>query len=101
MTTDEGSLMDIEDSATVDSDASKLIISIMQQNAKDAAFTTNALMHGYRESQLRAEATIAAIRWNIMHLFKDGYQPTETAIIHAAWPSFEQIEQFMDGDIND
>lgn len=95
MTTNEASLMDIE-KPDVDSDAAELIMQIMQQNAKDAAYTTNALMHGYRKSQLRAEATIAAIRWNITQLFKDGYQPSESAILNAIWPSFEQIEDFME-----
>jgi hypothetical protein len=90
-----------EDVEILDSDATALILNIMQQNARDANFTTEALMNGYRNSQLRAEATIHAIRWNVQKLFKDGYQPSESAILNAIWPTHEQIEDFMEEFIND
>lgn len=101
MTTNEASLMDIEQSSVIDSDAAALVMRIMQQNAKDAAFTSNALMHGYRTSQLKAEATINAIRWNVMQLFAAGYQPSESSIMEAIWPSAEQVEEFMEENSRD
>lgn len=82
--------------SVLNDDATALILNIMEQNAKNAAYTTNSLLDNYREAQLRAEATIAAIRWNIRKLFESGYQPTESAVMDAVWPWAEQIDAFME-----
>ena len=91
----------MENTTEIDSDAAKLIMQIMAQNSKDTAYTTNSLMEGYRRDAARANAELAAIRWNINLLFEAGVQPTESAVINASWPTLEQIEDFMEEFLSD
>ena len=67
-------------------DGTRLMIAIMQQNARDAAFTTNALLEGYKRDYEEAKATVQAIRRGIIDLFAGGYMPTESAIMRALYP---------------
>jgi hypothetical protein len=87
-----------EDVEHLDSDSTALILTLMQQSTKDAAFTTNALMHGYRDEASRLRAELAAIRWAMQNLFKDGFQPSESRIINALWPSSDLIQDLLESD---
>ncbi len=77
------------DLTEVDNDATALIINIMQQNAKDAAYTTNALLEGYKRDYERAEATVQAIRRAILNLFDGPYAPSQNSIIAALYPDVD------------
>lgn len=72
-----------------------LIAAILGQMSRDAAYTTNALLEGYRTDFYRAQATLAAIRHRMAELFSGDYMPAEHAIIRALHPSDELIQRFM------
>lgn len=72
-----------------------LFARLMEQNVRDAAYTTNALLEGYRRRADRAEATLDAIRYRMGVLFSGDYMPAEHAIMRALNPSDELIDRFM------
>jgi hypothetical protein len=85
------------DMAGVDPAAMELIVRVMQQNAKDAAWTANELLHAYKSQAEQAEATLELIRDRIYALLSGPYMPTSHAIEAALWPSREQVEAWANG----
>jgi len=85
-----------EEVSDIGDEATALILNIMQQNAANAAYTTEQLMLGYRKDAAEARAEIAAIRWRIRQLFESGYMPTQERIFDAVWPTVDEIEDFME-----
>jgi hypothetical protein len=85
-----------EDVHEIDDEATALILTIMQQNAKDAAYTTNQLMEGYRKNYVEARAELNAVRWRIRKLFDSGFMPSQERIFDAMWPTEDEIESFME-----
>jgi ABC-type phosphate/phosphonate transport system ATPase subunit len=83
------------DMAGMDPAASELVVRIMQQNAKDAAWTTNELLHAYKSQAEHAEAALALIRDRIGALLDGPWMPTSHAIDAALYPSREQVEEYM------
>ena len=75
--------------------ASALMIQIMQQSARDAAYTTNELLAGYQREAQEANATIEAIRRRLQELMTGDYMPTPYAVLQALYPSRERIERYM------
>lgn len=82
------------DMAEVDPASMELVVRIMQQNAKDAAWTTNELLHGYKSRAEEAEAALALIRARVSALLDGPYMPTSHAIEAALWPSSEQVQNW-------
>jgi hypothetical protein len=89
-----------EDVHEIDDEATALILTIMQQNARNAAYTTERLMEGYRKSASESRAELNAVRWRIRKLFDSGFMPTQERIFDAMWPTQDEIESFME-DLND
>ena len=83
------------DMAAVDPAAAEFIVRVMQQNAKDAAWTTNQLLDSYENRAKQAEATLALIRSGIGQLLDGPYMPTSHAIEAALWPSSELVQERM------
>lgn len=77
--------------------AANLIAALVEQNAKDAAWTANTLIESYRQQAIRAESTLAAIRDRVGHLLSGDYMPTSTALIRALYPS-EELIRFYSGE---
>ena len=82
------------DMAEVDSAAMELVVRIMQQNAKDAAWTTEQLLHAYKDRAEKAEATLALIRRGVGALLNGPYMPTSHAIEAALWPASDQAQDW-------
>ena len=80
--------------AEVDPAAMELVVRIMQQNAKDAAWTTEQLLHAYKDRAERAEATLALIRHGVGGLLNGPYMPTSHAIEAALWPASDQVQNW-------
>lgn len=72
-----------------------LIGAILTQMNRDRAFTTNALIDGYRTQAEQAEATLAAIRDRITELFEGPYAPNPMAILRALYPSDEVRARYL------
>lgn len=82
------------DMADVDPAAMELVVRIMQQSAKDAAWTTNQLLESYQSRTAELEATLNLIRTRISALLDGPYMPTSRAIEAALWPSSEQVQDW-------
>lgn len=82
------------DMADMDPASMELVVRIMQQNAKDAAWTTNELLDAYKSRAEKAETTIALIRARIGALLDGPYMPTSHAIEAALWPSDKQVQDW-------
>lgn len=82
----------------IDADAAALVMQIMAQNSKDASYISNQLVDAYQKTAERNQAIIDAIRWKMRRLFDSGYQPSESSIVNALWPSEELIEEFLPKD---
>jgi hypothetical protein len=80
----------------IDSDATKLIMAIMTQNAKDSAYVTDQLMDGYKSERDLERARVAAIRWQIFRMFDAGVMPSERAIKDAMYPNDELVRDFIE-----
>lgn len=80
---------------TFDKGTMELFAALIQQNAKDLNFTTDALLFGYKNSAEMAQATVDAIRYGINRLLSSDYMPTTAAIKRALYPSEELVEAFM------
>lgn len=81
------------DMAEVDPAAMELIVRIMQQSAKDAAWTSNQLIDAYKEQAERAEATIALIRDSIQALYDAPWTPSQQSVLAALWPSRHAVDE--------
>lgn len=82
------------DMADVDPAAMELVVRIMQQNAADAAWTTNQLLEFHQNRTAELEATLNLIRTRITALLGGPYMPTSHAIEAALWPSSEQVQDW-------
>lgn len=76
------------------SDAVNLMAALAGMNARDAAFTGNALMEGYRKDAMWLDATLRAVRSRIFDLIEGDFMPTTNALLRALNPSDETIESF-------
>ena len=76
-------------------EALKLIITLMEQNSRDTAWTTNALLESYMEEARRAKAEVLAIRHQIRKLLAGPYQPSNDAIIWALYPTPPEVDSFI------
>jgi hypothetical protein len=74
-----------------------LVLHLMEQNHRDLAFTTNALIDGYREEAQMAQATIAAIRVNVKLLLDGPWMPSASALLHALYPTAEELADHRPG----
>lgn len=66
-----------------------LVVQLMEQSARDAAFTTNALLDGYRRDAAIANATLNAVRAEIAALLDGPYAPSAARLYAALYPSVD------------
>lgn len=74
----------------------ELLGAIMAQNARDAAFTTNALLDSWENRALTAEVQLDLIRETIGDLLYGPYAPSAHALERALYPSSHKIEHLVD-----
>lgn len=73
---------------------SPLIGQLFTQMSRDAAFTSNALIDGYRGEAETNAATLRAIRATVADLLEGDYMPTPFAIIRTLYPDAATIDMY-------
>jgi hypothetical protein len=74
----------------------ELALLLMQRNATDAQWTTNALVESFQNSTQKAEATLRAVRAQVEELCSGPYAPSTAALMRALWPSEATVEYYTD-----
>lgn len=73
-----------------------LIADLMEQCMRDTHAVTNALIDSLEHRALRAEVTVQIIRERIYDLFDGPYTPQPSWVIHALYPSEEEVKERME-----
>jgi hypothetical protein len=82
------------DEPAMDLKSIELMVSLMQQNHRDYAATTQALLDARRARIFELEAKLHVIVTGVVDLFTKGVMPTETAVIRAALhPNQDKISE--------
>lgn len=81
---------------SVPGEAAALIASLVQQNARDLAYTTNTLLDSYRQDALVAQATLLCIREVVSGLLSGDFMPTPAAIERALYPSERLVGLYVE-----
>lgn len=76
-------------------EATSLMIRLMQQNAKDAAYTANAVAEGYKRDLDKARAELACVRQVIEELCAKPWVPNPEQIRAALYPREELIRMYL------
>lgn len=71
---------------------SPLVVALIEQQAKDLAYTTNALIDGLTDQYRDARAELTMIRVSLARLLHGPYQPSSYAIQQAMYPSGDAID---------
>lgn len=68
-----------------------LVVQLMQQSQRDAAFTSNVLIDSLTRETRKQEATLLLIREDMAMLLHGPYMPSAAAIEAALYPSRERV----------
>lgn len=74
--------------------AGPLLAMLVGQSHRDLAYTTNALLEGYKHDATRARAELMAIRAKMAQVLASPYAPSAWVIQEAIWPDDELIDSF-------
>lgn len=85
---------DIDATDDMGNPLSPLVVALFEQMNRDRAFTTNALLDGYREDAATYAATVRAIRHAVGELLAGPYMPTPRAITDALYPSPDVVDAY-------
>ena len=77
----------------IDIEVVDLIATLTQANADELAYTTNALLDGYRRAAAEAQIELELIRKVVENLFYGPYQPSQSAVLDALYPNYQVVEE--------
>lgn len=72
------------------------VVSLMEQSARDTAWTTNAVIDGEKRRADRAEAELRLIRNGVYDLLDHPWTPSSDALREALHPAEEDIKELME-----
>lgn len=76
---------------TENAEAMTLVTQLMAQNAKDLAFTTNALLEGYRRDYAENRARLEIAEDRLARLLEYGFMPTPERLWSIFRPSEAEV----------
>lgn len=79
------------------SDAQSLLAALVEQNARDAAYTTNTLIESYRSERDTLAATLKAIRCEFAAAMGGQYMPSPGRLLECIYPSDTTIDEYREG----
>ena len=73
-----------------------LVAQILEQNSRNLAFTTNALIDNLTARLDEERAELAAVRDEIQRLLAGSWMPTSDALIRALYPAGSTINSYKE-----
>ena len=83
--------MTTETPDSIPMDAANLIAQIVGANVDSLAATTDRIIESLTDRAQDAEATLAAVRTDVVRLIEGDYAPTTAALERALWPSMDAV----------
>lgn len=74
--------------------AVNLLAQIVSQNVRDAAFTSDTLINGYKDEAETLRATLKAIRYEFTSAMGGQYMPSPGRLLDILYPSDELIDEY-------